>query len=185
MNVSEIKDTGLKLITPQVFRDERGFFLERFRTSWLEEQGISTEYLQENRSRSLPGVVRGLHYQFSPAQGKLVGAIRGRILDVVVDLRLGSPTFGQHFNFELSEESGQMLWIPRGFAHGFCVLGNEPADVLYQATAPYSPKTEGGIRWNDPDLGISWPVQNAIVSKKDQALPTFADFKKNPVQNWD
>lgn len=184
MKVTEQKASGLKLITLQVFRDERGFFVERFRTSWLKEHGIYSEFMQENHSRSMPGVVRGLHYQTHPAQGKLVGVVRGRVRDIVVDLRVGSPTFGENFSFELSSENGQLLWIPPGFAHGFCVLGDDPADVLYQATAPYSPKTEGGIRWDDPELGIVWPVEKPIVSKKDQSLPSFADYKKNPVQDW-
>lgn len=184
MKVTELKLEGLKLICPKVFRDERGFFVERFRTSQLNEVGINTEFLQENHSRSNPGVLRGLHYQTSPAQGKLVGVIRGRVRDVVLDLRLESATFGQSLSIELSAQAGELLWIPPGFAHGFCVLADEPADFLYQVTAPYNPQTEGGIRWDDPELGIEWPIQNAIVSKRDQALQSFADYKKNPIRKW-
>jgi dTDP-4-dehydrorhamnose 3,5-epimerase len=166
---------GLKLIELKIFNDDRGFFTERFQEEHFRRLGISAHFIQDNHSRSKPGVIRGLHYQNHPAQGKLVGVIRGRILDVVVDIRSASPTFGKWESFELSDENGRLLWIPGGFAHGFCVLGEEPADVIYKVDAPYSPKTEGGILYTDATLGISWPLKNPVVSTKDKTLPSFAD----------
>ncbi len=165
---------GLKLIATRIFRDDRGFFLETYRQRHLAEMGLPREFVQDNCSRSLPGVLRGLHFQRSPhAQGKLVRAVRGRIWDVAVDLRRGSETFGKHFACELSDQNGLMLWIPGGFAHGFCVLGEQEADVAYKVDADYNAQSEGGVRWNDPSLGIAWPVRNPLVSPKDQALPSL------------
>jgi dTDP-4-dehydrorhamnose 3,5-epimerase len=143
---------------------------------------VSGPFIQDNHSRSKPGVIRGLHYQVNPSQGKLVGVIRGKIWDVVVDLRKDSPTYGKWEGVELSDENGRLLWVPPGFAHGFCVLGQEDADVMYKVDAPYSPKTEGGIRFDDPDLKIEWPVKDgAIVSPKDRVLPGFAEYAQNPL----
>src|ERR1043166_701835 len=161
---------GLLLIELAVHRDARGFFVERLHSDRLQELGLPPHFVQENHSRSLPGVLRGLHYQQAPAQGKLVGVTRGRIWDVVVDLRAASPTYGKHSSLELSDENGRMLWIPPGFAHGFCVLGQEAADVVYSVDAPYNPSGEGGITWDDPDLAIAWPIKEPIVSHKDQWL---------------
>ena len=172
---------GLKLIELKIFRDQRGFFTERYQEQWFKDAGISAPQTQDNHSRSLPGVIRGLHYQHSPSQGKFVGVIRGKIWDVVVDLRKSSSTFGKWEGIELSDENGLMLWIPEGFAHGFCVLGDEPADVIYKVTAPYSPKTENGIHYADAGLSIQWPIQSPIVSDKDQRLPTFSDYQKSPI----
>jgi dTDP-4-dehydrorhamnose 3,5-epimerase len=151
--------------------DNRGFFRETFRQEWLEKAGIQADFVQENHSRSSPGVLRGLHYQTSPAQGKLVCVKRGRIWDVSLDVRKDSPTFGQHFATELSDSNRRLLWIPPGFAHGFCVLGDEPADVSYKVSSYYNPSTEMGVRWNDPSLGIDWPIKDPILSPKDKALP--------------
>lgn len=166
---------GLAILELKTYRDERGFFVERYRKDWLEGLGI-TSLVQDNHSRSAPGVLRGLHYQIDPPQGKLVGVIRGRIWDVVVDLRRGSPTFGKSYGVELSESNGLVLWVPYGFAHGFCVLGDSEADVIYKVTGYYNPKTEGGVRWNDPDLRIEWPVKEPRVSPRDVALPLFKDI---------
>jgi len=171
---------GLALITRRVFGDERGFFIERFKASDFDGTAVPTSFPQINHSRSAPGVLRGLHYQYSPAQGKLVGVTRGRVWDVAVDLRPDSATFGQSYGVELSDVNGLLLWIPVGFAHGFCVIGDEPADVLYQTTAEYEPTTEGGIVWNDPDLAIEWPVSEPKLSQRDLKLPTFAEYRANP-----
>ncbi len=179
--VKELSLPGLKRIELKIFRDERGFFTERYVEDRFQALGIPARFLQDNHSRSKPGVIRGLHYQSNPAQGKLVGVIRGRIWDVVVDLRRDSPTFGRWEGLELSDENGHLLWVPAGFAHGFCVLGDQDADVMYKVDAPYSPKTEGGIVYSDPDLKIDWPVRAPLVSPKDAALPGFLEYAKNPV----
>ena len=138
MKVTPLDLPGLVLVELKIFGDVRGFFVERFQLQRFAEQGLPTQFIQDNHSRSGPKVLRGLHYQSQPAQGKLVGVIRGCIWDVVVDIRPESPTFGKHFGLEMSDMNGRMLWIPPGFAHGFCVLGDEPADVLYKVDAlPY------------------------------------------------
>ena len=166
---------GLVVVEARVFRDDRGFFLERYREDRLAELGIRERFVQDNHSRSAPAVLRGLHFQTDPAQGKLVTALRGRIWDVAVDLRQGSPTYGEHFGIELNETNCLSLWVPFGFAHGFCVLGDQDADVLYKVNGFYNPKTEGGIRWNDESLKIQWPVKQPIVSARDAAMPTFRE----------
>jgi dTDP-4-dehydrorhamnose 3,5-epimerase len=172
---------GLLLIKLPVHRDARGFFLERYHAERFREQGLPTNFVQDNHSWSLPGVLRGLHYQSRPPQGKLVGVIAGRIWDVVVDLRPDSPTFGRHLGLELNGEEGLQLWVPPGFAHGFCVLGDQPADVLYKVDAPYNPDGEGGIHWADPDLAIPWPLRQPIVSARDGQLESFAEwFRREP-----
>lgn len=179
--VKDLSLPGLKLIEMKVYRDDRGFFTERYVKELFAGFGLPGSFVQDNHSRSKPGVIRGLHYQTNPAQGKLVGVIRGKIWDVAVDLRKDSPTFGKWEAFELSDENGRLLWIPAGFAHGFCVLGNEDADVMYKVDAPYSPKTEGGICYLDPDLKITWPVQNPIVSGKDRELQGFKNYSLKPL----
>ena len=175
------KLAGLKIIPLKIFHDERGFFLERYQQERFAALDLPRNFVQDNHSRSKPSVIRGLHYQHSPAQGKLVGVIRGKIWDVVVDIRKDSPTFGEHQAFELDDQSGIMLWVPGGFAHGFCVLGDGDADVIYKVDVPYSPLNEGGIAYNDPDLQIAWPVKNPVVSSKDQVLPSFKDYTKRAV----
>ncbi len=172
---------GLKLIQLKVFADDRGFFVERYQKDRFAGYGLPENFYQDNHSLSKPGVIRGLHYQHSPSQGKLVGCIRGKIWDVVVDIRKNSPTFGKWEGVELSAENGRLLWVPAGFAHGFCVLGNEYADVMYKVDTPYSPTTEGGIQYNDPTLKIEWPVSAPIVSGKDMVLQTFETYSKSPV----
>ncbi len=169
---------GLKLFERSVFSDSRGFFSELHNAQKFEALDFRINIAQTNFSRSLPGVVRGLHFQLEPPQGKLVTVIRGEIWDVAVDIRRDSKTFGSYFGTELSDKNGLSFWLPAGFAHGFVALGNEPADVLYFVDGIYNAKTEGGIRWNDPDLNIPWPHEReAIISERDQKQMTFAEFR--------
>jgi len=180
MKVTDLALEGLKKIELVVHGDARGFFIERFNMKNYLSAGLPVQFCQDNHSRSAVGVLRGLHFQTHPSQGKLVGVLRGKILDVVVDIRPQSVTYGQSYSQELSDKNGVMLWVPAGFAHGFYVMGAEPADVLYKVDAYYNPSTEGGIRWNDPDLKISWPTQEATVSERDSKLPSWRDYAMNP-----
>ena len=180
MKVLPLEIKGLLLVELKVHGDSRGFFIERFQQERFREHGLPGNFVQDNHSRSATGVLRGLHYQTRPAQGKLVGVVRGRVWDVAVDIRTDSPTFGKSFGAELSDMNGRLLWVPAGFAHGFCVLGDEPADVYYKVDAAYSPAAEGGISWNDSDLKVDWPIANPTVSKRDQTLPSFAQYKASP-----
>ena len=175
-NVTPLLLAGLVLIENVIRRDERGFFTERFHLQRFRESGVTATFVQDNHSRSAPGVLRGLHYQHTPAQGRLVGVVRGRVWDVVVDIRSASPTFGHHISLELSDTNGRLIWIPPGFAHGFCVVGDEPADMLYKVDAPYGPEGEGGIRWDDEQLGIDWPLAHPAVSTRDANLQSFAAY---------
>ncbi len=170
---------GLKIIELDMHRDDRGFFVERFNEKGFAELGLPIEYFQDNFSYSLPSVIRGLHYQQNPSQAKLVGCVRGRIWDMAVDIRSQSPTFGKHFGVELSGENGKLLFIPAGFAHGFCVLGDEPADVAYKVDNCYSKEGDGGIAFDDVQLAIDWPVKNPIVSDKDRNLQSFDQYSKS------
>jgi dTDP-4-dehydrorhamnose 3,5-epimerase len=165
---------GLLLIEPKVFGDSRGFFFESFHKGRYAELGIDLPLVQDNLSRSTRNILRGLHFQEPQGQGKLVCVVRGSAFDVAVDIRKGSPTFGKWAGFELSDANHRQLWIPPGFAHGFCVTSEE-ADFFYKCTAYYSPKTEHSIAWNDPDLGIPWPVSAPILSAKDLAAPRLKD----------
>ncbi len=180
IRVTSLGLDGVRLIELKVWGDERGFFVERFRAAAFEAHGLPTNFAQDNHSRSAPGVMRGLHYQHSPWQRKLVGVVRGCVWDVIVDIRPDSPTFGRHVGLELSGTNGRLLWIPAGFAHGFCVLGEEPADILYKVDVPYNPATEAGLRWDDGDLSIHWPIDRPVVSERDRRLPSFAEFKGAP-----
>lgn len=182
MNVTPLSLPGLLQINLAVHGDARGFFVERFHAARFRQLGLPVEFQQDNHSRSSPGVLRGLHYQFDPPQSKLVGVTRGRIHDVVVDIRPDSPTYGRQHCAELSDLNGILLWIPAGFAHGFCVLGDEPADVLYKVDAPWNPQGEAGIHPADPDLAIPWPVTQPVLSARDAKLPGFAAYRANPVQ---
>ena len=184
MKVTALELPGLLLIELQVFTDSRGFFTEHFNAKKFAANGLPSSFVQANHSRSSPGVLRGLHYQVNPAQGKLVGAIRGAIFDVTVDIRPGSPTFGKHIGIELSDKNGRLLWVPAGFAHGFCAMGTEPSDVIYHVNAPYSPETEGGVHWADPELAIQWPTTTPIINKRDDQLPRFAEYKKTPIETF-
>jgi dTDP-4-dehydrorhamnose 3,5-epimerase len=169
------------LVEAKAFPDERGFFMESFKESAFSQNGISTGFVQDNHSHSVKGVLRGLHYQKNPkAQAKLVMAIRGEIFDVAVDVRKGSPTYGKWVGEILSEQNHRLLYVPRGFAHGFVVLSNE-ADVVYKVDAEYSPEHERGVLWNDPDVGIRWPIDRPVMIKKDLDLPLL----KNADNNFD
>ena len=179
-NVTSLPITGLVLIENVIHGDTRGFFTERFHLQRFREHGVTAAFVQDNHSRSAPGVLRGLHYQHAPAQGKLLGMARGRVWDVAVDIRPTSATFGHHLGVELSDMNGRLLWLPAGFAHGFCVLGDEPADILYKVDAPYEPAGEGGIQWNDPQLDIRWPINDPVVSGRDTSLASFAAYAANP-----
>ncbi len=182
MNITQERLSGLITIELDCFSDERGFFIERFSERRFREAGVPASFCQDNHSRSQPGVIRGLHFQTGPAQGKLVGVVRGRIWDVVVDIRPESSTFAQHLGTELNDANHRLLWIPPGFAHGFCVVGDEPADVIYKVDSPYNKATERGILWSDPELGIRWPVDRPIVSARDQDLPSFAEYRRQPAR---
>jgi dTDP-4-dehydrorhamnose 3,5-epimerase len=166
---------GLVLLEPAVHGDERGFFMETFRAETWAAEGVATEFVQDNHSRSRRGTVRGIHFQTSPGQGKLVRVARGRVLDVAVDLRRGSPTYGEWEGFELDDERGRQLWIPVGFGHGFCVL-SEVADFVYKCTNYYDPATEAGIRFDDPDVGIEWPDIELLYSERDRTAPRLAEI---------
>lgn len=176
MHVSPTELPGVCVITPDIFPDARGYFSERYSQPKLAALGFHETFVQDNLSRSLPGVVRGLHFQHAPMQGKLVGVTHGRILDVAVDLRPGSPWFTKHVAVELSDEDGRMLWVPPGFGHGFCVLGERHADVFYKVTAAYAANGEAGIRHDDPALGIDWPAHHPILSARDATLPTLTEL---------
>jgi dTDP-4-dehydrorhamnose 3,5-epimerase len=166
---------GLVLLEPAVHGDARGFFVETFRADVAAAHGIPIEFLQDNHSRSRRGTLRGIHFQTHPGQGKLVRVARGRVWDVVVDLRRGSETFGQWEGFELDDESGRVLWIPIGFGHGFLVL-SEVADFVYKCTNYYDAATEAGIRFDDPDVGIEWPREfDLLYSERDATAPSLSD----------
>ena len=180
MEILSTPFTGLKIVQLKIYHDNRGFFVERFNKKLFQELGLPVDYFQDNHSLSTPNVIRGLHFQNNPSQAKLVGCLRGKILDVAVDIRKDSPTLGKYFSMELSAENGKLLFIPAGFAHGFAVLGNEAADVMYKVDNQFSKEGDGGIRFNDPDLKIDWQIANPIISDKDKNLPLFADYLKNP-----
>jgi len=177
MKIESLKISDLKLITLKSFPDERGFFGERFKASQFQAEGLPTNFVQDNFSRSLPKILRGLHFQWERPQGKLVTCLRGRIFDVAVDLRSNSASFGQHVSLELSGDQHQWFWIPAGFAHGFCVLGTHEADVFYKCDNEYNAKGESGIVWNDSDLQIAWPMQNPIVSGRDRQMTSFKAYR--------
>ena len=166
---------GLVLLTPAKHGDDRGFFMETFRADAWAAKGVPTEFVQDNHSRSRRGTLRGMHFQTTPGQAKLVRCARGRVVDVVVDLRRGSATFGRWEAFELDDERAHQLWIPVGFAHGFCVL-SDVADFVYKCTSYYDPATEAGIRFDDPDVGIEWPDIELLYSERDRTAPRLAEI---------
>lgn len=175
MKILPTKLPGVLVLEPKVFGDSRGFFFESFnRRVFAEATGMELDFVQDNHSRSANGVLRGLHYQIKQPQGKLVRVVRGAVFDVAVDLRRSSLTFGQWAGAELSEDNQRQLWIPPGFAHGFVVL-SESADFLYKTTDYYAPEHERCIVWNDPDIGIDWPLQEPLLSGKDRAGRAFAE----------
>ncbi len=172
MKVSKSPIDGLIIIEPKVFRDSRGLFYEVYSESRYKEHGVPARFVQDNHSVSEKGVLRGLHYQVNPGQDKLVRVVRGEVFDVAVDIRKGSLTYGKWWGLSLSETNNLQLYIPVGFAHGFCVL-SDSAEVLYKCSDYYSPQNERGIMWNDPDLAIDWPIENPILSEKDIEYPNF------------
>ncbi len=174
VNYTKIKDCVI--IEPQVFGDDRGFFLETFQTArYKKKAGIELLFVQDNHSRSVKGVLRGLHFQKTKPQGKLVRVVRGEVYDVALDIRKGSPTFGSWESVILSEKNKKQFWVPPGFAHGFVVL-SDVADFEYKCTDFYDPTDEGCILWNDPDLGIPWPIANPILSAKDANAKKLVDL---------
>jgi dTDP-4-dehydrorhamnose 3,5-epimerase len=167
---------GLVVIEPQVFGDERGFLVEIFRDERWRELGVDVDFVQRNHSRSMRGTLRGLHFQTAPGQAKLVRCSSGRIFDVAVDLRRDSPTFGQWEGYQLDDRTHRQLFVPVGFGHGFCVL-SEVADVDYQLSSYYDPATESGIAWDDPDVGVEWPIDEPLLSKRDKSAPRLAEVR--------
>ena len=174
MKVIQTPLPGALIIEPQVFGDARGFFYESYNKGKWEQEGIRAEFIQTNVSRSARGVLRGLHYQWPNPQGKLVSVLEGEVYDVAVDIRRGSPTFGQSFGVMLTADNHRHFWVPEGFAHGFCVL-SEFATFTYQCTALYDAKADAGIRWNDAALGIDWPLSDPLLSDKDARTPLLKD----------
>ena len=175
MKVIETQLAGVLIIEPKVFGDHRGFFLETFQLERYRDAGIGLSFVQDNHSRSQRGVLRGLHFQRTRPQGKLVSVSRGAVYDVAVDINPDSPTCGQYVGVELNDENHRQLWVPPGYAHGFCVL-SEVADFQYKCTDYYQPEDEGGLLWNDPDVGIPWPVAEPQLSAKDQLNPRLRDL---------
>ena len=180
MKVIPTELPGVLVVEPRVFGDSRGFFFETFQAERYAAAGISGAFVQDNLSRSARGTLRGLHFQEPRSQGKLVQVLQGAVWDVAVDVRMGSPHFGVWVGVELSEENRLQLWIPPGFAHGFCVL-SEAADFFYKCTDFYSPDCERAVRWDDPALGIRWPVQSPLISARDGAAPALAETLVLPV----
>lgn len=170
---------GLCVLKQQVFEDERGFFTEAFRADQFKQLGLPTEFLQDNHSGSVRGVLRGLHFQWDPPMGKLMRVTRGTAFLMAVDIRKASPTLGKWFGIEVSAESRKQVWAPAGFARGFCVL-SDYAEIQYKCTGIYNSKGESGIRWNDPDIGIEWPLKDFIVSEKDSKARTLVEWLKSP-----
>jgi dTDP-4-dehydrorhamnose 3,5-epimerase len=175
MNIKETGLAGLKLIEPRYFRDERGYFLETFARPRYRDAGIADDFVQENHSRSNKGILRGLHFQVRRPQAQLVTVMRGRVFDVAVDLRSSSKTFGQWFGAELSDDGICQMYMAPGFAHGFCVL-SDVADLHYMVSRIYDHSDEGGLLWNDPDIGIRWPVEAPVVSARDAVYPTLREL---------
>ncbi len=175
MEVIDLSIPDVKLIKPRAFSDERGFFLQSYHEQQYREAGINVSFVQDNRSRSSRGVLRGLHYQLEHAQDKLVSVVRGKVFDVAVDIRHGSPTFGKWVAEILSDDNHLQMFVPKGFAHGFCILSDE-ADLSYKCSDFYTPGDEHGLFWSDPEIGIKWPSKEVRLSEKDQHLPLLADI---------
>ena len=179
MIITKTNLDGTIIIQPQMFDDVRGYFFESYKSSAFLENNLPGNFLQDNQVKSSKNVIRGLHYQLNKPQGKLVRVISGRILDVALDIRKNSATFGEHLMIELSDRNKKMLYIPEGFAHGYVSL-SEDSIVLYKCTNEYNPSDEHGIKWNDKEIGIDWKVKNPIISKKDLKLPTLKNQKFLP-----
>lgn len=178
MEIQTFNIDGPKLVTLRAFTDNRGFFVERFNLSKFADLGLPTNYVQDNFSFSQYGVLRGLHFQAAPDQGKLVSCTRGEIFDVAVDIRKSSKTFGKHISVTLRGDAPALFWIPAGFAHGFCVTSNDGADVLYKVDNAWSPKGEGCLAWDDKNLQIAWPISNPTISSKDMVGLSLETLKK-------
>ena len=176
MKVIETALPGVLIIEPKAFGDHRGFFLETFQVERYREAGITLPFVQDNHSRSQRGVLRGLHFQKTRPQGKLVSVSRGAVYDVAVDIDPTSATYGKFVGVELNDDNHRQMWVPPGYAHGFCVL-SEVADFQYKCTDFYFPADEGGLAWNDPDVGISWPIEATQLSAKDANNPRLRDLK--------
>ena len=176
MKITPARIPDVLIIEPDVFGDNRGFFMETWHAQKYAEQGLDVNFVQDNHSRSTKGVLRGLHYQLEQPQGKLVRVVTGRVFDVAVDVRRGSPTFGQWVGIELSGENHRQIYVPPGFAHGFCVL-SDSVDFLYKCTDYYAPQHEQGILWCDPDIGIEWPGDNFRISEKDAGNALLKDMQ--------
>ena len=179
MKIENTNIEKVKIITPNVFEDLRGYFFESFNSNAYLDEGLPSEFIQDNEVRSKKNVLRGLHYQLDKPQGKLVRVVYGNILDVAVDIRIGSPTFGQNHMVELSAENKKMFFVPEGFAHGYLVTSKESI-VLYKCTNIYNAKDEHGIRWDDATIGVAWGNNNPILSEKDKNLPTLKEQKFLP-----
>ena len=179
MKIIKTEIPDVVIIEPRLFGDQRGFFLEAFQSVRYAEAGIKAAFVQDNLSRSVRGVLRGLHIQNPKSQGKLVTVLRGRVLDVAVDVRTGSPTFSRHVAVELTEDNRRQLWVPRGFAHGFLVL-SESADFFYKCDEYYSPDDETVIRWDDPALGIEWGIESPTISARDAGGRPLAETASLP-----
>jgi dTDP-4-dehydrorhamnose 3,5-epimerase len=167
------------VVVPQPYRDDRGFFVETYRADQFEKLGLPTKFVQDNQSFSRKGVIRGLHFQWGPPMGKLMRVTRGTAFLVAVDIRKGSPTLGKWVGLEVSSESMKQVWAPAGFARGFCAL-TEGVEVQYKCTGIYNNKAESAIRWDDPDIGIEWPLKNVALSQKDREAGTLADWLRSP-----
>jgi len=172
VKVSDTPLPGVLIIEPRVFDDARGFFMETWHQAHYQAVGLPAHFVQDNLSHSARGILRGLHFQNPHAQGKLLSVLQGEVFDVAVDIRVGSPTFGQWVGVVLSSGNRRQLYIPEGFAHGFCVT-SETALLTYKCTDFYAPQAEGGLLWNDPDIGIEWPIRTPLLSAKDVAYPTL------------
>lgn len=183
----KVEETAIRdvlIITPEIFQDDRGFFTESYRKDKFSEFGLDMEFVQDNHSRSSRNVLRGLHFQWEPPMAKLMRVTEGTAFLVAVDIRIGSPTFGKWVGVESSVENRKLVYAPAGCARGFCVL-SEFAQIQYKCTGIYNNKAESGILWNDPAIGIDWPVKNPILSKKDEVAQTLEEWKKNPnAQNF-
>jgi len=180
MNVEQTRLENVLLVTPKVFGDDRGFFMETYNQEKAKEAGLPSNFVQDNHSKSSKGVLRGLHYQNPQWQGKLVRVVQGEIFDVAVDIRDGSPTFGEWVGAYLNDENKQQLYVPEGFAHGF-VVTSDTAEVIYKCTSLYAPEQEGSIMWNDSDIGIEWPIESPLLSEKDNNAMQLKDIPKMSV----
>lgn len=175
MNIRDGRLAGIKIIEPRIFEDSRGAFMESYSAKKLADHGITMNFVQDNHSTSKKGVLRGLHFQINPGQDKIIRVVSGEVFDVVVDIRSSSPTFGQHETFIVSASNRLQVFIPKGFAHGFCAL-TDNVEFLYKCSEYYAPADERGIIWNDPVLAIEWPSSNPILSDKDTKYPSLKDL---------